>query len=424
MKNTLKCLLVQLAFLISLNSYAQVGIGTALPDDSSILDISSTDKGILMPRLSTGQRDAIVLPATGLMIYNITMNDGQLNVGTTTVPVWIGMKGSETPFIDTVTEGGSVSTTSNSDIVVEGMFISPSSGTYMILFNAQMSSSQTFSSATGDNDMSSLYDELMAYPGGVPHALTFGSGETLTPGVYDVSGAPSIAGTLTMNGGGDPDAIFIIRGSGAFTTGISTTVVLTGSAKSENIFWVSGAAMSTAANTTMKGTMLGGGAGAGAVSLGANSNLEGRLLTKLGAVSLAIGDVITTPTGVSLLNLGVLSTFAMWSSDGAVSDVLTSTTTGDVGTAVGALTMIGTHTGEKFPANTTSSPSTTSYSIYQDGIEVVDSSRELINVHSSIVSLQAKVIVIEGETIDIRWKVDSGESIIDSRTLAVIRTDF
>ncbi|MDZ7775137.1 MAG: ice-binding family protein [Bacteroidales bacterium] len=108
----------------------------------------------------------------------------------------------------------------------------------------------------------------------------------MPPGVYDVAGAPSIAGTLTMDGGGDPNSVFIIRGTGAFTTGVGTTVVLTGGAAPENIFWVSDAAMSTGANTIMKGTMLGGGTAAGAVSLGADSHLEGRLLTKLGAASL------------------------------------------------------------------------------------------------------------------------------------------
>ncbi|MFT4986796.1 MAG: hypothetical protein ACI8U0_002442, partial [Flavobacteriales bacterium] len=36
-------------------------------------------------------------------------------------------------------------------------------------------------------DLSNLYDELMAYPGGVPHAAIFGNGETLSPGVYDMA---------------------------------------------------------------------------------------------------------------------------------------------------------------------------------------------------------------------------------------------
>jgi hypothetical protein len=49
----------------------QVGINTTAPDASAQLDISSTTKGVLLPRLTKTQRDAIVTPAAGLMIYQI-----------------------------------------------------------------------------------------------------------------------------------------------------------------------------------------------------------------------------------------------------------------------------------------------------------------------------------------------------------------
>jgi len=50
---------------------AQVGINenNNTPDVSAMLDISSTDKGILIPRLTYAQRNAILNPATGLMVY-------------------------------------------------------------------------------------------------------------------------------------------------------------------------------------------------------------------------------------------------------------------------------------------------------------------------------------------------------------------
>lgn len=44
----------------------------AVPDASAMLDIQSEDKGFLMPRLSSAQRDAIVNPAPGLYIFNLT----------------------------------------------------------------------------------------------------------------------------------------------------------------------------------------------------------------------------------------------------------------------------------------------------------------------------------------------------------------
>ncbi|MGK0413686.1 MAG: hypothetical protein ACJA1B_001894 [Polaribacter sp.] len=419
MKINLKCFLILFIVLTSSNIGGQVGIGVLEPDQSSILDVYSNSKGFLMPRLSTAQRDAIVLPATGLMIYNYTLNDGQLNIGTPSIPNWVGIKGQSNAMIDTVTEGADTSTASSANTLVSGMTLSPPEGTYIVLFNAQMSNSSAFSSDQGVIDAANLYDELMAYPGAVPHALTFGSGEILAPGVYDVVGAPSIAGVLTMDGGGDPNSVFIIRGSGAFTTGAGTTVILIGNAKPENIFWVSNAAMSTAANTIMKGTMLGGGTAAGAMSLGADSDLEGRLLTKLGAVTLGAGVILTIPIENSPVDLGLLSTFAMWSSSGGVSDVATANTTGDVGTALGILTMTGTHIGEEYPAGTESSPSTTTYSVYLNGVEVLYSSRT-VKLQSAILCLQAKVNVTAGGAIEIRWKVDKGEATLNHRTLSLI----
>ena len=49
-----------------------VGIGTGTPDPSAILDASSTTKGLLPPRMTTPQRDAIASPAVGLTLYNTT----------------------------------------------------------------------------------------------------------------------------------------------------------------------------------------------------------------------------------------------------------------------------------------------------------------------------------------------------------------
>ncbi len=53
---------------------AQSGINTNTPDTSAILDVFSTNKGFLPPRLTNAQRDAIATPAAGLMIYNTTVN--------------------------------------------------------------------------------------------------------------------------------------------------------------------------------------------------------------------------------------------------------------------------------------------------------------------------------------------------------------
>jgi len=69
-----------LLFCLLLNGFftatSQVGINTTEPDPSSALDIQSTESGILIPRMTQVQRDAIANPATGLMIYQTDNTPG------------------------------------------------------------------------------------------------------------------------------------------------------------------------------------------------------------------------------------------------------------------------------------------------------------------------------------------------------------
>ena len=62
---------------------AGVGIGTATPSTKAVLDLTSTTKGFLAPRMTTAQRDAISSPVAGLQIYNSTTNALNIHNGTT-----------------------------------------------------------------------------------------------------------------------------------------------------------------------------------------------------------------------------------------------------------------------------------------------------------------------------------------------------
>lgn len=67
----MKSRILTLAFtLITAISFAQVGIGTTSPDASAVLDMTSTTQGVLIPRMTTTQREAITSPAIGLQVYD------------------------------------------------------------------------------------------------------------------------------------------------------------------------------------------------------------------------------------------------------------------------------------------------------------------------------------------------------------------
>jgi hypothetical protein len=59
---------------ITIKSTGNVGINTATPSASALLDVQSTTKGFLPPRMTTTQKNAIASPAAGLVIYDTTLN--------------------------------------------------------------------------------------------------------------------------------------------------------------------------------------------------------------------------------------------------------------------------------------------------------------------------------------------------------------
>jgi uncharacterized protein (TIGR02145 family) len=71
----MKHLTILFFLFLSAGTYAQTGIGTTTPDASAALDITSTTKGLLIPRMTNAQRQAISSPAAGLMVF-VTDFDG------------------------------------------------------------------------------------------------------------------------------------------------------------------------------------------------------------------------------------------------------------------------------------------------------------------------------------------------------------
>lgn len=463
MKNSNRFIL-SLILLITGVTNAQIGLGTSVPDKSSLLDLSSTKKGLLIPRMTTEEQSVLENPAIGLIVFNITTSQIETNKGDgfggafwtsatttgTTVPAGTNSNQLATTAFVLANTGGyasvneitPITTSSSTDVLVTGMIVTPPAGTYSVSFNSQYNNDLTTATTTVAGiataqaviDLQAAYEQLMALPvTNTTHIPAFGSGETVYPGVYFIPGAASVAGTLILDAQGNSDALFVFKTGGAMAAGAATIVVLANGAEARNVFWVSEGSSSVGAASTMKGTMIGHN---GAASMAATGSLEGRLLTILGAVTFGPGTAII-PTGISPINLGVLSSFVLYTNSGAVSNTATSTITGNIGTNLGAITgfeistvdgnfynnntPVGNPTTSTAPAiNDTKTPAT--FSIYQNGVVISSSTKTLISdANAANISLQAIATITAGQPIEVRWKTASSRLTMGNRTLTAVK---
>lgn len=109
-------------FLISYSLFSQnVGIGTSAPNASALLDVTATNKGVLVPRVNNAQMLAIASPANGLFVYNTDSACFAYRNATT----WVFLKGNATASNDWSTKGNAgtdtsknfIGTTDNVDLI-------------------------------------------------------------------------------------------------------------------------------------------------------------------------------------------------------------------------------------------------------------------------------------------------------------------
>ncbi len=122
------------------------------------------------------------------------------------------------------------------------------------------------------------------------------AGETLPAGVYKASSSLGLVGTVTLNGHGDPTAVFIFQVGSTLTTHSSSTVALVGTAQACNVFWQVTSSATLGTTSTFVGTVM----ALASVTLTSGVHVAGRMLARTGAVTL-ITDVITKPACITPL---------------------------------------------------------------------------------------------------------------------------
>jgi hypothetical protein len=119
------------------------------------------------------------------------------------------------------------------------------------------------------------------------------NGRTFHAGVHHSAAALALTGSVTLDGEGDPNAVFIIQTDAAFDTAAGSSVVLVNGAQATNVFWVVTGAAGAGASSNLAGSIL----ARGAITLGAGTSLEGQALS-LGTVTLA-SNILTGITPAS-----------------------------------------------------------------------------------------------------------------------------
>jgi len=194
-------------------------------------------------------------------------------------------------------------------------------------------------SAQAAADVLLAYNQLKnAIPTFFPAPL-LGNGETLFAGVYSITGATTLSNTLTLDGNGNSNAVFIFQIEAPFASLVNSKVVLINGALACNVFWKIEGLVSIAPATSMKGTII---ANNAAIEIGAGSTLEGRALSTSGAIAVTgvlgftpVGCGSTYLTGPTQPNLGSTICYALFSANGALANAGISKIKGDVGTNVG-----------------------------------------------------------------------------------------
>ncbi|MEU4567568.1 ice-binding family protein [Micromonospora sp. NPDC023956] len=117
-------------------------------------------------------------------------------------------------------------------------------------------------------------------------------GTTRSTGVYSsVSGTFGIAGTLTLDAEGDPNAVFIFKAVSTLITAADSTVNLVNGAQSCNVFWQVGSSATLGANSLLRGNLL----AFTSITVGAGLVVDGRTMAINGAVTMDT-DTITRST--------------------------------------------------------------------------------------------------------------------------------
>src|ERR1700722_17820260 len=144
------------------------------------------------------------------------------------------------------------------------------------------------------SDLTTAYNDAAGRSPTANVPAVIGAGQTLAPGVYKASSSLEVGGSLTLDAGGDPDAVFIFQAPSTLITDSASSIVLSGDAQACNVFWQVGSSATLGTSSAFAGSIL----ALTSISVDTGDTIAGRALARNGAVTLD-DDTITVPACAS-----------------------------------------------------------------------------------------------------------------------------
>jgi len=139
-----------------------------------------------------------------------------------------------------------------------------------------------FVSAAAQSSALSAFNNGNALAGAVTIPADLG-GSVLGPGVYNNASSVAITGSVVLDGGGNPNAVWIFQiGSTLTTSSTNSSVVLVGGAQANNVFWLVGSSATLNTATSFAGNII----AMASITVSSAVSINGRLMALTGAVTL------------------------------------------------------------------------------------------------------------------------------------------
>jgi hypothetical protein len=145
--------------------------------------------------------------------------------------------------------------------------------------------------AAAQTDLTTAYNNAAGQAPTTSGLSAIGGGPALTPGVYKAASSLGVTGTVTLDGQGDPNAVFIFQIGSTLTTASGSAISLTNGAQACNVFWQVGSSATLGTGSGFTGSIL----ALTSITATTGNTIVGRLLARNGAVTLDT-DTVSAPT--------------------------------------------------------------------------------------------------------------------------------